>query len=256
VGDQQHRGAGVAQLTHGRPYVATRGRVEALGQLVQNDQAGTIEQREHEEQPLPLPAAQRGEHRAAPLRQPELLQQLAAVTGTRGGEQVQRLAHRQPIRQRRVLELAADERPQLRGLRDGVVAKNTQRAAVRLAQPLDALDSCRLPGTVGADQADDLPGTDIKVQAVHHDPCPVRLSQTSHGHNIKFTHVLHRHDAMSPAHQPVGRTVPLTQGRESPGGDGVRRRTEHGGRSRAVLRIAAVLSMHLALALRAGACPA
>jgi len=219
VGDQQHRGAGVAQLTHGRPYVATRGRVEALGQLVQNDQAGTIEQREHEEQPLPLPAAQRGEHRAAPLRQPELLQQLAAVTGTRGGEQVQRLAHRQ----RRVLELAADERPQLRGLRDGVVAKNTQRAAVRLAQPLDALDSCRLPGTVGADQADDLPGTDIKVQAVHHDPCPVRLSQTSHGHNIKFTHVLHRHDAMSPAHQPVGRTVPLTQGRESPGADGVRR---------------------------------
>ena len=33
---------------------------------------------------------------------------------------------------------------------------------------------------------------------------------------IKFTHVPYRHDARSPAHQPVGRTGPLTQGGERP----------------------------------------
>ncbi len=33
---------------------------------------------------------------------------------------------------------------------------------------------------------------------------------------IKFTHILYRHDARSPAHQPVGRTGPLTQGGERP----------------------------------------
>jgi hypothetical protein len=150
--------------------------IQALGQLVEYHQPRPVEQRQDQEQPLPLTPAERGERRAAPLRQPELLEQLAAGPGARGGEQVDRLGHPQPVRQRRVLQLAADQRPQLRGRGRGVVAEHGQRAGVRPPQSLDALDGCRLAGPVRAGQADDLAGADIEVQAVDHDPGPVRFA--------------------------------------------------------------------------------
>ena len=71
----------LAQLAHGRPHVAACRRVQALGQLVEDHQPRAVDQGEHQEQPLALPAAERGERRAAPLGQPELLEQLAAVAG-------------------------------------------------------------------------------------------------------------------------------------------------------------------------------
>jgi len=182
VRHQQHRGAALVQLAHRVPHAAAGGRVEALGQLVEDHQAGPVEQREHQEQALPLSPAERGERRPAPLRQPEPPEQLTAVLRPQGGEQLDRLGHPEPVRQRGVLQLAADERPQLRGLGDGVVAQHAKAAGVRPAEPLDALDCGRLPGTVRARQADDLAGADIEVQAVHDDPGPVRFAQTADGH--------------------------------------------------------------------------
>src|SRR5580704_15623892 len=87
-----------------------------------------------------------------------------------------------------MLKLAAHQRPQLLGLRHRVEAEHPQLPAVRLAQPLDALDSRRLPGAVGADQADDLTGGDVEVQPVHHHSGSVRLAQTAHGHYLWLTH--------------------------------------------------------------------
>jgi hypothetical protein len=123
--------------------------------------------------PLSEPNADR---RPPPLRQAEPRQQFAAVAGPRGAEQFERLGHPQPVRQRRVLELAADQRPQFAGLRDRVVTEHPQDPGVRLTQPLDAFDRRGLPGTVGADQPDNLSGGDVEVQTVHHYSAAVRLA--------------------------------------------------------------------------------
>jgi hypothetical protein len=49
-----------------------------------------------------------------------------------------------------------------------------------MAQALEALDSRRLPGAVGADQADDLAGVNVEVQSIHDGAGPIGLRQTSH----------------------------------------------------------------------------
>ena len=82
--------------------------------------------------PLPLAAAERGEHRATAGGQPELFKQLVAVRSRPTvAKRRQRLGHAQPVGQRRVLQLAADQRPQLRCLGGRVVAEHAQRAGVR-----------------------------------------------------------------------------------------------------------------------------
>jgi len=117
-------------------HVAARSRVEALRQLVEEHQLRPVEQRQHEKQPLPLAAAQRREGRVAALDQAEPVEQLAGVARSRSREQLDRLADPQPVRQRRVLQLAADQRAQPVGLGSRVVAEDAQYAAVRVAQPL------------------------------------------------------------------------------------------------------------------------
>src|SRR4051795_9410364 len=69
VRDEQHRRPGVAQLGHGGPDLAPCRRVQALGQLVEDDQPGLIEQRQDEEQPLTLATAHRTEMRPTPAGQ-------------------------------------------------------------------------------------------------------------------------------------------------------------------------------------------
>jgi hypothetical protein len=71
-----------------------------LGQLIEDHEAGPVYQREHEEQPLALAAAERCERRASPLGQPELFEQLVPVATA---EQVDGLADAQPVGQGRAL---------------------------------------------------------------------------------------------------------------------------------------------------------
>ena len=196
----------------GGPHVAPSGRIQVLSQLVEDHQPGSVEQGEHQKQPLPFPAAQRAERRPAPTGQPELLKQLAAVTGAAGAEQLHRLGHPQPVRQRRVLQLAAHHRPQRLGLRSRVVAEHPDGPGVRLAQSLDAFDRRGLARPVGADQPDDLARRDVEVQPVHHHGVAVRLAQTSRGHYLRFVHAPIVPPAPTLARQPPARTPPLPQG--------------------------------------------
>ena len=145
---------------------------------------------------MPFPAAERGEPPPAPLAQPGLLEQLGAVTGPRGGEQINCPGH--PVRQCRIPKPAADKRPHPRGPGDGGVAEHTERALAWPAQPLNTFDGYRLPGTVSAGHADYLTARNIEVQPVDDDPGPVPFAQTSDSHCIKLSHafsLLARDDA-------------------------------------------------------------
>ena len=84
MGDQQHRRSGLPQLSHRRPDLATGGRVEALGELVEDDQPRLVEQRQDQEESLPLTAAHARERALAQVGQAELLQQLVASGGPSG----------------------------------------------------------------------------------------------------------------------------------------------------------------------------
>ena len=128
VGHQQHRGPGVVELGDRRPDVAPRGRVEALGELVEDHQPRLVEQRQHQEQPLPLPAAQPCERGPASVRQPELLQEPVTVGRPATGEQVDGLGDPEPVGQAGVLQLAADLLPQPVGVPDRVESKDPDLA--------------------------------------------------------------------------------------------------------------------------------
>ena len=123
VRDQQHRRTGVVELGDRRPDLAPGGRVEALGELVEDHQPGPVEQRQHQEQPLPLAAAQARERGPASVRQPELLQQPVTVGRPATGEQVDRLGDPEPVRQAGALQLAADLLSQPVGVPDRVQAQ-------------------------------------------------------------------------------------------------------------------------------------
>src|SRR6185437_10666641 len=146
---------------------------------------------------------------------PELPEQLAAVAGALGAEQLERLGHPQPVGQRGRLELAAHQRPKLLGLCYRVEAQHPQPSVIGLAQPLNALHGGRLAGAVGADQADDLAGGDVEVKPVHYHPGPVRLAETSHGHYLWLAHGTNVPAQARPARQATGRTSPPPSGRES-----------------------------------------
>ena len=75
--------------------------------------------------------SRRRSRRLAPCGQAELVQQLGAAVGARGSEQLQRLGHPEPVRQRRVLQLAAYKWPQPLRLAHRVMAENAQRPGTR-----------------------------------------------------------------------------------------------------------------------------
>ena len=181
VGDQQHRRAGVAQLGDRRPDLAASGRVEALGELVEDHQPRPVEQRQHQEQPLPLAAAQAGERGPAPVRQPELLQQPVAVASPGAGEQVDGLGDPEPVGQPGVLQLAADLRAQPVGVADRVEPEHPDVTRVLAPQALEELDRRGLAGAVGADQAEDLAVMDVEVEVVDDRAAVVGLGEPTNG---------------------------------------------------------------------------
>jgi hypothetical protein len=177
-----------AQLGDGGPDIATRGWVESLRELVEDHEPWPAQQRQDEEQPLSLATAERCERGSPPLAQPELLEQPLTVACITAGEERGRLADAQPIGQRRLLQLAADQRTQLLGLRGRVEPKHPQAALVRSSQPLDALHRRGLARAVGADEAEHLAGLDVEVQVVDDPAGPVALAQTANGHRMRFGH--------------------------------------------------------------------
>jgi hypothetical protein len=73
-----------------------------------------------------------------------------------GREQLDGLGDPQPAGQRRVLQLGADALPQLRRLACRVQPEHPNRASIRTAQTLGALDGGRLAGAVRAEDPEDL----------------------------------------------------------------------------------------------------
>ena len=181
VGDQQHRRTGVVELRDRRPDLAPGGRVEALGELVEDHQPGPVEQRQHQEQPLPLAAAQARERGPASVRQPELLQQQVAVGRPATGEQVDCLGDPEPVRQPGALQLAADLLSHPVGVPDRVQAQHPDLTRVLAPQPLEDLDRRGLAGTVGADQTEDLAVMDGEVEVVDDGPAVVGLGEPANG---------------------------------------------------------------------------
>jgi hypothetical protein len=111
----------------------------------------------------------------------------------------------------------------------GIHTKNADLTAVPGPVALENLDRGGLARPVRAEQREHLAYADRQVDAPDSLHARVRLHQATNiqrerarmadlnrAEVIKFTHVLYRHDARSPAHQPVGRTGPLTQGGERP----------------------------------------
>jgi hypothetical protein len=121
MGHQDDGGPSVPNRSDQVPGDPARGRIQALGQLVEEDHLGLVDEREGDEEPLLLAAGVAGEG-CLPLS----LQLPGVQDGTpwdtlggEGGEEVQRLPDPDPVGQRRV---------------------HGEHAAVRLAQVLDLDD--------------------------------------------------------------------------------------------------------------------
>ena len=156
-----------------------RGRIQALGQLVEEDHLGLVDEREGDEEPLLLAAGEAGEGCLPLSLQPPGVQDGTPwdTLGGEGGEEVQRLPYPDPVGQRRLLELAADAPAQLVGFPRGIQAEHPDPPPIRLAQALHALHRGRLAGAVGPEQAKDLPPLDLQGDIVHGEHAAVRLAQ-------------------------------------------------------------------------------
>ena len=175
VGDEHDgRPAGADQLDE-LPDDPPRRRVETLGQLVEEHDLRLVEQREGDEQALPLTARQ-GAERLVP-------QPVETPLGHRVGrhpavgEEGDGLADAHPLGQVGVLQLAADARREGAAVPGRVPAEEPHRAAVRVTKALGTLDQRRLAGAVEAEDAEDLALVDGEVDAVDGDEVAVPLGQ-------------------------------------------------------------------------------
>ena len=157
-------------------------RVQALGQLVEKHDLRFADQRERDEQPLPLAAGQRREGGPALRRQPPLLEQHPPVGAARrkGGEQLERLPDPDPVRQGGVLQLAAEPVPQLRGFILRVDPEHAHPPPVPGTKPLQALNGAGLARPVRSEQGEDLTPLHREGHVVHRDRRSVALGQPIH----------------------------------------------------------------------------
>ncbi len=134
------------------------------------------------------PPLMRAEGVRPAVAEAEPLEQQVGVPGPASGEELDGLADAQPVGQARALELAADERPELLGVAQRLQPEHLDRAAVRPAQSLDALDGGGLAGAVGADQPDDLSGVHVEVEVVDDHAAAVRLGQAADRDHRSWVH--------------------------------------------------------------------
>jgi hypothetical protein len=166
----QHYGAAFGvDRAHEVPEVAARLRVERRGRLVEEHQLGVAHQRAGDGQPLLLAA---GELLAADVRvlgEPHELEHLAAA-GLPGPvelrERVDLLLRGEELEERRRLELHAEAAGQLGGVRPRGPPEEAHGPGVGLAQALDDLEGRGLPGSVGAEDPEELAAFDAEAHPV------------------------------------------------------------------------------------------
>lgn len=91
-----------------------------------------------------------------------------------------RLPHLDAFLQLCLLQLNADPALQLIDAANRIEPEHSNRAAVRLAQSLDALHRRRFAGTIGSDQSEDLAVADLERCIGHSDRRTVRLANTGY----------------------------------------------------------------------------
>jgi hypothetical protein len=162
------------QLGDVAPDRAARLRVQADGGLVEEEHARRVQEAARDLQ-ASAHAAREGHHRrAAALPQPDHLEHLAHPAGDeRGvdavelGVQAQVLLGGEVAVERRVLEDEADVAPDVVALAHDVVAGDARAARRRLGQRAQHVDGGRLPGAVGPEEAEDLPGRHLEADTAH-----------------------------------------------------------------------------------------
>jgi hypothetical protein len=192
-----------------------------LGELVEDDQPGIVEQCQHQEESLLLTAAEAGERAPAQGARPSCSRSWSPLrpAGPRtAGSPRRRPAGRAGPSSAAGCRSAAATGP--RPWRDR--PEHPDLAGVDPAQTLEDLDGCGLPRSIGADQADDLPGMHVRVEVVDDHPSAVRLGEAadgddrvSGGSDLGVRHASIRSRGSLAAHRPEVITRPLPPGRES-----------------------------------------
>ena len=158
-----------------REHLVTAGRVEAVGRLVEQEQARTVDERLGELDPLLHPGRVAADRPVALLVQADVTQDLGGplargrLRQTRHPGHVRDEVGRRGVgREAVVLGHVADELADRRALGAHVEVHHRRLARGRREQTEQDLDQRALAGAVGPDQADD-PGFELESQAVERD---------------------------------------------------------------------------------------
>jgi hypothetical protein len=181
VGHEHHSGAALPDRADEVPGHATRGGVETLGHLVEEDDRGIVDEGASDEEPLALAGREARKGGLRLLRQAPLLEQHAPVdpAGRQRGEQIHGLPHPEPVRQRRLLQLRADPPTQGRHVLHRIEAKDADAPAVRPSKPLDRLDRRVFPDPFGPRMPKISPAAMSSETSSMATVCPYRLWRCS-----------------------------------------------------------------------------
>jgi hypothetical protein len=181
VGDEEDGDTARADVLDELPGVAAGARVQAGGELVEDDDPRVADQGERDEQALLLAAGELREPGGQLGGEPQALGKRAPVQGTwtEGGVQLQGLTDGELGLQFALLELGAEDAGHARVVGHGVEAGDPDPARVGDAQALDALDGGGLAGAVRAEDPEDLALLDGEGDAVDDGPVAVGLAQSA-----------------------------------------------------------------------------
>jgi hypothetical protein len=189
------------------PGDPSRRRVETRCHLIEEHDSRSVHQSEGDEQPLLLPAGEAPKSGVSLLGKAPVGEQIVPGRALRAqrSEQIESLPNLDPVRQGRLLELRAEVLPQLSRMRARVETEHRHLAAVEGAQALDTLDGGGLAGTVGSENAKDLPLFDPKGDVCDGRKISILLLKVLYGEHLghvisitpRFNHLVVRRHSVS-----------------------------------------------------------
>ena len=190
-GEQDRRALEVGEPVHEVMELAPGVRVEAGGRLVEEQQLRPADDADRHVQAPPLPTGERGDLLIGELGQADHLEQLVDRDGPRhlgrrvGGEVAAQLGEEAARRPPGViapgLQHHAGARPPVLAGPGRVLAEHADLARGAHPEAFEDLDRGRLPGAVGAEQADHLAPAHLELDAVEDVVRAVAHAQLAHG---------------------------------------------------------------------------
>src|SRR5258708_27002 len=149
------------------PERAATLRIETGRRLIEEDDLGVVDQRQSERETLRLAPGECDVICVGFVLKLHEPQQLVGAASFRvvAAEEIERLARRDLVVETRGLQLHADQRANLVGVLVPVEPADRDLASIRLGETCDQCQGRGLSGTVGAEEAEDLAGTDREVDA-------------------------------------------------------------------------------------------